>query len=138
MVNLGCYPASQKDILGSYVVRGATWGSAVLELREDGTFVEEATRMDGRKVRLEGRWEAVGDRISRRPCLLMTRFEIKEPNPDTGCSTSYYGYGLSHIALDIEPDAGVAYRKQMGKSGKFVNSGNSGTDPKYIFHNQES
>ena len=94
---------------GRYLAR-ADWGEAILQLNEDGTFVEEASSKDGRKKRIEGKWEYKNGFTPRQPCLQMDHLMLYDEISD-GCNPKPYKYGFNSIAIDIDPDAGFSYAK---------------------------
>jgi hypothetical protein len=107
---LGCWPAKQTDLPGQYVVEG-DWGKSVLDLRTDGSFVEEAMLKNGGTKRVEGKWKFMPRfNVSRAPCLRIDHSGIAEDNWD-GCNQSVNGYGIGHVEISLDPDFGVAYRK---------------------------
>lgn len=110
----GCYPATPANISGQYVAR-ADWGESVLELRSNGTFVEEARLKNGNKQRTEGTWEYRFEnkvaKILRKPCMRIDHLLIEKKDLDY-CSQGVDHYITGNIEITVDPDFGFAYVKQ--------------------------
>jgi hypothetical protein len=108
-----CYPGAARDVPGRYLAQ-AEWGQAVLDLRGDGTFVEEATLKSGTQRRVEGKWEykregGVG-KVFREPCLRIDHAEINDQDWPY-CSEGVVRYLFGGVELEIDPDFGFGYQK---------------------------
>jgi hypothetical protein len=105
----GCYSASKESLPGRYTVK-FDWGESTLELRKDGTLIEEATVKGGRKRRVEGKWSFKDRDISREPCLKMDHTGLDDELwPYCTDPARRWGPGVVEITLD--PDYGFSYQK---------------------------
>lgn len=105
--------ASKQAVPGHYYER-FDWGEVTLDLRENGTFVEEATLKDGSKKRVEGKWTLVmrdtEQRVERGPCLALG-YERLEKEPYSSCGQSVQAT-FGGIEIPLDPDHGYAYAKK--------------------------
>jgi hypothetical protein len=112
MLLTGCH-VTRQEVPGHYYERFG-WGEVTLDLRENGTFVEEATLKDGTKRRIEGKWTfAVRNhqsRVERGPCLALGSDGL-EKEPFGGCGESVRSI-LGTIEIPLDPDHGYAYVKE--------------------------
>jgi hypothetical protein len=107
-----CQVTSQ-SVPGHYSER-FDWGEVTLDLRANGTFVEEATLKDGSQKRVEGKWTfAVRDgesTVERGPCLSLG-YERLEKDVYSVCGQSVQST-LGSVEIPLDPDHGYAYRKK--------------------------
>ena len=105
--------ATKESVPGQYYER-FDWGEVTLDLRKNGTFVEEATLSDGTKKRVEGNWTFVvrdGDsRVERGPCLSLG-YERLEKETYEFCGQSIKSI-LGVLEISLDPDHGYAYGKR--------------------------
>jgi hypothetical protein len=106
---VGCYRASEESLPGKYTVK-FDWGEAVLDLRKDGTFTEEATTRSGTKKRLEGKWSFKDGHVSREPCLKMDHTGLDD-EPWPYCSPGVNRWGPGFVEIGLDPDYGYSYQK---------------------------
>jgi hypothetical protein len=98
-------------VSGLYALK-AEWGESTLQLRNDGTFVEEAVLKNGDKKRVEGKWEHKSSSVIREPCLSITHEGVAAQNIDV-CHNPVEKWlltGVTEISV-YDPDYGMAYRK---------------------------
>ena len=86
------------------------WGTAVLELRADGTLVEEAVLKAGGKRSVQGTWEYDGRDLIRKPCLDITYLGVGEKIAGY-CNQEAMDYALGRTEIILDPDRGISYRK---------------------------
>lgn len=107
-----CQVTSQ-SVPGHYAER-FDWGEVTLDLRENGTFVEEATLKDGTKKRVEGKWTFVvrdaQPAVERGPCLSLG-YERLEKDTYPFCGQSIQSL-LGSVEIPLDPDHGYAYAKK--------------------------
>jgi hypothetical protein len=99
----------QSDLPGSYRLEFND-GFATLELRPDGTFVQEVRQSNKNVIRTEGRWsfDSRHTRISLAPIYTVTQFnEGSGPHP----ASMPVERSIGGIEFVSDPDFNLAYRR---------------------------
>ena len=106
---LGCRFAAESDLAGKYKT-STPWGEATLDLNEDGTLSESVSVNDGPTYSLTGTWVFDNDGLRRRPCFDI-RYDGLGEKQRSYCRIGpavYFGL----VVIDLDPDAGISYRRQ--------------------------
>jgi hypothetical protein len=104
-----CWSPNPSDVPGIYTA-SASWGSAQLELRAEGTYVEKVFTSKRDPKIISGTWKFTEDhlRVIRTPCL----------NVDNEGSHQMVAYcdqtvtrTIGHVTISVDPDSDFDYLK---------------------------